>query len=80
VESPYRLQAVDNSVQMHFLQDPGVAHFDASAASHGEMGADGTGLVLNEQDWPSLILDSMNWSAQFFDAVDGSPSSQFGMG
>jgi hypothetical protein len=33
--------------------------------------------LFTAQDWPSEILDSMTWSAQFFGAVDDAPAAQF---
>ncbi len=69
-------QSVDN-VQISVAPDADVAsssHYDALTADEFEMDADGTGAVFGNQDWPSEILDSMTWSAQFFDTVYGSPS------
>lgn len=42
-----------------------------------ELGSDGVGTVVGSQEWPSEILDSMTWSAQFFDAVCNAALSPF---
>lgn len=52
-----------------------ISHADSSSFEHFDFGHDGS--ALGAQEWPSEILDSMAWSAQFFDAVQGTPPAPF---
>lgn len=72
--------AAGEEIHVHDPANPVLAlppQYDASMMDHFEMGSDGAGPVFGTQEWPSEILDSMTWSAQFFDAVRNAPLSPF---